>query len=196
MRPKLEFDAAAHVYTLNGERVPSVTEILSPLEDLSSIPANVLERARIRGQHVHQAMALLVRDELDWHSLDADLVPYIIGGRRFLEESGITVIASEMPVACPKLRVAGTLDLFGHWRDSDALLDFKATASMPASVGPQTAGYETLYRSQFGGRQRKRFCVQLKPNDYRIYPLTDSADYSIFTSALNIFHWRNKHAAA
>jgi len=198
MAATLHFDADAHIYTLNGRRLPSVTQVLQQLEALDGIPADVLEHARIRGQHVHEAMALLVRDDLDWSSLDAELVPYIEGGKRFLEESGLTVIASELRVACSRIGCAGTLDLLAHWRNSEALIDWKATFAMPPTVGPQTAAYDRLYQSMFGGRStkhRRRYCVQLKPNGYKVYPLTDPADWSIFQSALNIHHWRAKHAA-
>lgn len=190
----LEFDSAAHIYRLDGRVVPSVTQVLSPLENFERVPWDVLEAARVFGQHVHEAMALLVRDELDWGSLDPSLVPYILGGKRFLDESGITVIASEQRVSCKKLRVAGTLDLVGHWRNTEVLVDFKATAAMPRSVGAQTAAYDRLYTSQYGGKPRKRYGVQLKLNDYRVTPLTESTDWHTFVSCLNI--WNYKNAAA
>lgn len=192
MKPvQIEFDKSLHVYTLNGSLVPSVTQVLQPLDMLDGIPFHILERARIRGQHVHEAMALLVRDQLDWASLDAELVPYIEGGKRFLDESGVVAVASEQPVACPRLRCAGTPDLLAYWRDAEGLFEFKATAAIPKTVGPQTAAYDRLA----GGKARKRYCVHLKPGDYRIVPLTDPADWSIFQSALNIWHWRNRNAA-
>lgn len=192
---QLEFDKDQHRYTLNGNWVPSVTQVMEPLDLLDGIPFWNLEHARIRGQHVHEAMALLVRDELDWSSLDPELVPYIEGGKRFLDESGITVIASELRVACPRLRCAGTLDLMGHWRNSEAMIDFKATATMPPSVGPQCAAYDKLYTAMYGGRKRRRYCIQLKAGDYKVHPLTDPADWPIFQSCLNIAHWRNRYAA-
>lgn len=190
----LQFDAASHIYRLNGRRLPSVTQVLQPLEMLDGIPADVLEHARIRGQRVHEAMALLVRDDLDWSSLDPELVPYIEGGKRFLDESGLTVIASELRVGCARIRCAGTLDLLAHWRNSEAVIDFKATAAIPPTVGPQCAAYDRLYQSMYGGKPRKRYCVQLKPNDYRVHPLTDPADWSIFQSCLNLILWREQHA--
>lgn len=192
---RVDFDPATHAYTLGGKRLPSVTQVLQPLEMLDGIPFHILDAARERGQFVHEAMALLVRDELDWATLDASLVPYIEGGKRFLDESGITVIASEMRMACARLRCAGTLDLFGYWRDAETIIDFKATATVPRTVGPQTAAYDRLYQANFAGRSRKRYCVQLKAGDYKVHPLTDPADWSIFQSALNIHHWRNQHAA-
>lgn len=192
---RIEFDSEHHAYRLNGQSVPSVTQVLAPLDLLGGIPYETLEHAHIRGQHVHEAMALLVRGKLDWASLDLALVPYIEGGRRFLDESGITPIASECRVGCTRLRCAGTLDLLGHWRKSEALIDFKATATLPPSVGPQVAAYDRLYAATHGGKARRRYCVLLRPGDYRIYPLTDPSDWSIFQSCLNLAHWRAKHAA-
>jgi hypothetical protein len=141
-------------------------------------------------------MALLVRNELDWESLDPELVPFIFGGKRFLDESGVTVIASETRVYCSRLRVAGTLDLAAHWRKSECIFDWKATAIVPRTVGPQTAAYENLYRSMYGGRTRRRYVVQLRANDYRVLPLSDPSDWNIFHSALNLHHWKHKHANA
>lgn len=191
----VEFDKATHRYTLDGRHLPSVTQVLAPLEMFDGIPMDVLEKARVRGQHVHEAMALLVREDLNWSTLDLTLVPYIEGGKRFLEESGAIVIASEMRVACPRIRCAGTFDLLAYLRDAECLIEFKATASLPRTVGPQTAAYDRLYQAMHGGRPRKRYCVQLKPADYKVYPLTDPADWSVFQSCLNIHHWRSKSAA-
>lgn len=193
---RIDFDKDSHTYTVGGVQLPSVTQVLDTLIDFRFVDRDVLEAARVFGNHVHDAMALLVREELDWQTLDPALVPYILGGKRFLEESGITVIASEMRVACKRMRCAGTLDLAGVLRNSECVLDFKATAAIPATVGPQTAAYERLYNSMFGGPKRKRYCVQLRENDYRVVPLTDPADISIFQSALNLHHWKQKHANA
>lgn len=192
---QLAFDKPSHTYTLNGRAVPSVTQVLQPLELFEGIPFHVLEAARERGQFVHEAMALLVRGALDWASLDVSLVPYIEGGKRFLDESGAVVIASEMSVACPRIRCAGTFDLLAHMRDSECLIEFKATAALPRTVGPQTAAYERLYQATHGPGYRRRYCVQLKPGDYKVHPLTDPADWSVFQSCLNIHYWRNKNVA-
>jgi len=195
-RPAILFDERAHRYSVNGVPYPSVTQVMQRhLEDFSGIDPATLEYARIRGQHVHAAMALLVREELDWDALDPTLRPYIEGGRRFLEESGVTVIASECRVASVRLRLAGTLDLVAHWRNAEAVMDFKACDVMPPSVGPQTAAYERLYCLCYGGAERRRYCVQLKPGDYRVTPCADKNDWNIFQSALNCHQWMQRHHA-
>lgn len=195
--PVLDFDPVGHVYRLHGTIVPSVTDVLRPLENFARIPADALEYARERGTLVHEAMALLARNDLEWESLDDELLPLVLGGQRFLMESDITITASELRVYSERLRCAGTIDLAGHWHRRDVIIDFKATATVPASVGPQTSGYEHLFRDLFAHKKRlQRYCVHLLPNDYRVIPLEDSRDESIFLSALNLYHWGVQHGIA
>jgi hypothetical protein len=192
----LEFEPAAHVYRLDGHIVPSVTQVLDEqLTDWSGVPVDVLEAARMFGTHVHTACHLLVRDELEWSSLDPALVPYVEAARRFLDESGMTVLNAELPLASQKMKFAGTLDIRGVMRDAVCVVDWKSTSVMPRTVGPQTAAYDRLYCEQFGGRPAKRYCVQLNPalpNGYKIHKLDNPADWAMFQSALNC--WRFKHA--
>jgi hypothetical protein len=194
----IEFEPQTHTYQIDGRTVPSVTQVLEQIQTLEHIPPATLERARIRGQHVHEAMALLVRNDLDWDSLDEELVPYVEAGQRFLNESGIVVLGSELRVGCPVARCAGTIDLYGVLRKDEVIVDFKATADVPEPVGPQTAGYDYLYEKSYGGgkrtRKRKRLCVRLRPDGkYKVDRLGDSDDYNVFFSCLNLWHWRNKH---
>jgi hypothetical protein len=193
----LQFDSVTHTYRLRGAVLPSVTEVLRPLETFAQVPPAALEYARGRGATVHEAMALLARDDLDWSSVEDDFAPYVRAGERFLIDSGVTVIGSELRVFSERLRCAGTLDLVVQWRKRESLLDFKATAQVPATVGPQTAGYEFLYRDLYGAKKRlDRYCVHLQAGSYRVIPLEDSRDESIFLSALNLYHWSQQHAVA
>jgi len=191
--PELVFSAARHEYRLDGRVLPSVTQILAPLEDFGSVPAEVLARAAEFGTHVHQAINLMLRCVLDWNSLDLALVPYVAGAQRFVEESGLHVIASEMRVYHKGLHFAGTLDLLADWKGSRCLFDWK-TGAIPRSTGPQLAGY-ALALATAAPPVKRRYCVQLIPNDYRVTALTDPADRGIFQSCLNVYHWKTKHAA-
>lgn len=187
---------ADHRYLLNGRELPAVTRVIDKLESFLGIPEDVLEAARIRGQAVHDACALLVREQLDLPELDPELQPYVLGAARFLAESGITIIASELSLGSLHLGWAGTLDLVGHWRGHECILDWKATAQIPPTVGPQTFAYERLYREIYRGNKRKRYCVQLKPDDYRVVQFSCPTDATIFTSCLNLLTWRAQHGKA
>lgn len=186
------FDRETHVYRVAGREVPSVTRALGSLEDWEHVPVSRLEAARRFGRHVHQAVALLVRRQLDWQRLDPELEPFIRGAERFLQHARLKIIASELPVVHRVLRFAGMLDLVAREKYL-GLYDFKSGA-VPRSVGPQTAAYAEAYFAMFGTRIQRRYCVQLDPNlplGYKVHPLTDSRDWSIFLSALNIARWKN-----
>jgi hypothetical protein len=192
---RLEFEPVGHVYRLNGVRVPSVTDVVSMLEDFSGIPPAVLETARVFGGHVHDAVALDIRGVLDWSNLAAPLVPYLNAWRRFVADSGIVITASELRVAHAKLGYAGRLDLKGLLNKAPAIIDVKS-GEMPASVGPQTAGYEEALSAAFGIKVRRRFCLQLNPAfscGYKLHSLDKRTDWTTFVSALNV--WNFRHAA-
>jgi hypothetical protein len=188
----LQFDAVEHRYSVAGVRWPSVTEVLNPLNELDGIPKAVLAAAAEFGQHVHMATDLYDKGVLDEPALDANLVPYLTAWKRFLFETGAQVVASEVRVAHPKLRYAGTLDKSVSWlkrgRTRTAQIDIKS-GEVPRTVGPQTAAYAEAHEFKFD----ERYVLQLKPDaTYRLTKLTDLADWSIFLSALNIHRWRNK----
>lgn len=195
------FDASTHTYRVGAVVLPSVTQVLGPAETFAgvfdNVPSAALELARDRGTYIHEAMALLVRGDLDWSSLDPLWEPYIRSGEQFLSDSDIVVTASEVPVYSERLRVAGTIDLLGNWRARESLIDFKASAQIPITVGPQTAGYQLLFRDLYGGSKCRlnRYCVHLTPKGYRVIPLEDSRDEAIFLSSLNLFHWGSRYAA-
>jgi len=194
---QLEFDNPTHTYRIDGRVVPSVTQVLDPLLELDGIPHDVLEAARVFGTHVHEAVNLMVRCQLDWSRLDPYLLPCVNGAKNFLKDTGFIVLASELRVCSPKLRCAGTLDLDGILNEWPSVIDWKSTTVVPPTVGPQTSAYEQMRREQSGGRKRKRFCVQLGgqfPRGYKLHELKDPSDYNIFVSALNIHHWRAKRA--
>lgn len=188
----LHFDATTHTYTLGGRKLPSVTEIISPLQDFSMVPAAVLAAACEFGKHVHIACDLYNRDMLDWSSLDPPLTPYVTAWARFLEESGAVVIASECRVYHEQLGYAGSPDVVLAWGKRLVLPDLKATAIVPRSVGIQTAAYAKAYQRSHGGREPERYCIHLQDGKYRSHKRTDPADWSMFLSCLNV--WKYNHA--
>lgn len=192
----LTFDEASHTYRVGGAVWPSVTQVLDPLNTLDGIPWAVLEAAREFGTHVHQSCHLANVGTLDEDALDPALRPYLDGWRRFLRETGATVVHSELRVAHPTLRYAGTLDAVVRWPRllADTVVDIKSGA-VPRTVGPQTAAYREAYTAVHGARSLSpvRYCVQLVGDgEYRLTKLTDPGDFNLFRSALNIHHWRNR----
>lgn len=186
MAEALQFDAPTHTYRLGGRVLPSVTQVLSVLDQYEGVPAHVLEAAREFGTHVHMACDMDNRGVLDEAALDPALAPYLAGWRQYRRDSGIKILASELRLHDARLGYAGTCDIFGEVLGRRAVIDIKS-GLVPKTVGPQCAAYA------YALKVKRRYCVQLMPNDYRVYGLTDPADFSIFVSCLNIAKWREKN---
>lgn len=186
---ELTFDAGTHVYRYDGRVVPSVTQVLSVLtaNDFTYVDAERLAAARQLGTHVHAAIDLYNRGELNEATLDPELAPYVFQWRKFLRETGWVVTASEQRVYHPTLKYAGSIDA-GIWQDAPWVLDIK-TGLVPRTVGPQTAAYQHAMKP----KPKRRLCLQLGRDCYRLRECKNPADFSIFTSCLNI--WRYLNAA-
>jgi hypothetical protein len=184
----LEFSEADHIYTLDGRRVPSVTQVLAMLENWERVPWEQLEAARQFGTNVHKACHLQNRGELDVAALDLALDPYVRAWQRFLVESNATLIASETRVANARLGYAGTLDALVDRRGHTWLVDIKS-GDVPDTCGPQTSAYAAAL-----GRPVRRYAVQLKPDgSYKTHAYTSSTDFAIFQSCLNVYKWRERN---
>ncbi|OGP65007.1 MAG: hypothetical protein A3K22_02185 [Deltaproteobacteria bacterium RBG_16_42_7] len=66
-------DKTTHTYTLNGEPIVSVSQVISPLSDFSSIDPDVMKRAKDYGTAVHRMVELYIGGDLDEEALDSGL---------------------------------------------------------------------------------------------------------------------------
>jgi len=188
----IAFDEARHEYRVGGRVVPSVTQILSILSDFSAVPADVLARAAEFGTHVHQAVDLYNKGRLDEAALDPALAPYLADWRSFLMDTGAEVLASEVRVYHPGQHYAGMLDTIVRLRGKAVLVDVK-TGQVPRTVGPQLIAYEEAYHADEENPHalRRRLCVQLTGEGYRVHDCKDPADWSVFQSCLNVWRFKN-----
>lgn len=65
--PELTFDEASHIYRLNGEIIPSVSELMEPLKDqcYGGISKRTLENAAIKGSAVHNSIENWIKFGID-----------------------------------------------------------------------------------------------------------------------------------
>lgn len=188
----LKFDAGEHKYFVDGVEIPSVTKILSPIQDFSMVPHDVLARAAEFGINVHKACELYDKGTLDESSLDENLVPHLGGWKAFLSATGFKPEMIEKKVYCDKYKYAGTLDrtgVFGGRKTLD-LVDIK-TGSIISGAGPQTSAYENAISEKIS----RRFVVVLLPWTFKLLRLSNKADFNIFLSCLNIYNYnKNKRS--
>ena len=187
----LIFDETLHRYTLDGEVIPSVTQIIKPLYDFSMVPAGVLQRAAEFGTAVHKTVELYLKDDLDEDSLDEPLYNCLLAFKAF-EADHYDLIEGNYEVETlhyhPKLKYAGIPDLDG-W----AVIDLKSRAYNPLTDPIQLAAYD-----HFGSGKRQRFVLELKQDASYVLthanPTKKSSDlaWSRFRYLLDYYNMTNE----
>lgn len=205
----LTFDAPTHAYTLNGQPVRSVTQILRKvgLVDFRSVPPSILDSARTRGTIVHRAAHFYNEHDLDVAEFEAtfpEYAGYLRSWIRLVDTGRLQPVACEQLVANVTPRYAGTFDWLGTLDHEAALLDFATGDPADASKHLQTAAYvlaarawaemsgEDVLRAFHAGTPYvKRYAVRLHPNGElpTLTPYTDPSDFSkwlVLAHAVNL----------
>lgn len=194
--PAFHFDPESHTYTLDGRKIPGVSEIIAPLKDFSGIPPHVLQFARERGEAVHKAIQYHHEGDLAVDTLDLQIVPYFEAYLKFVADTGFKVLGFERPMYSLPFRYGGTPDLWGEIGADLWLPDIKCTAAIDPANAIQTAAYRRLLE-EFAGHKARRATLQLRQDGtYRFQPYPqaeDAADMQTFQALLHILTWRQKH---
>jgi hypothetical protein len=194
--PRLVFDEEAHEYSIDGRELISVTQALTEAGMVDT--RHWTEEARLRGQYVHQCIALEAEGAIEESSVDPIVRPYFEAFRRFQRETSVTLELVERRVCDPMTGYAGTLDAIGRWPTGRrTLFDWKS-GFLPPMAGPQTAAYLRCARYLFPGERLNRAGLHLRGDGtYRLiaFPniVQDEAD---FLAALRVAQFRRRHALA
>jgi hypothetical protein len=148
MTDTITFDEASHAYTVNGKKVPSVTEITSVLTagKYGEVNAAMLQQAQRRGTEVHE-LCEAIDCGIDPETLDIapELVGYVNAYISFLRDYSPEWDYIEKMVWCSDY--AGRADRIGRINGRTAILDIKTTSSMDRlsklALYFQLHGYDT-----------------------------------------------------
>lgn len=185
MTDVLTFDAETHTYRIGGQIVPSVTQVLSALNDFSRISPEVLENARALGTAVHRAIELDCAGDLDDASLHPDVAERVEAWRKFRFGCGFRPAGNEVRVYSGRYGYAGTLDLFGSMGRDQIVIDIKATAALPETAGMQTAAYAQALRETAGCGPVRRGVLHLAAGGrWSFIPLCRQLDLTDFLALL------------
>jgi hypothetical protein len=141
MTGELQFDEAAHRYTVDGKIIPSVTQIISAvgLYEFDYVSADTLAVAAERGRIVHTYIEWYEHGELDETSIDPELQGYFNAYLSMKAAGKIPAKAEliEHRAYSAKYGYAGTLDMLfnGNW-----IHDHKTGVKSPVH-GLQLSGY-------------------------------------------------------
>lgn len=182
---RVDFNEEKHEYTVDGVKVPSVSEILAPLsaDRYRDLNPAVLQQAAARGTAVHEAT-----EALDYE-LDPEIVPDIAG----YVEAYIAFLRDYFPAwEMVEGRVcyegwegedlmpifAGTVDRYGKIDGRPAVVDIKTYASMTTEALIAASCQTQLYRCAIDGNYNslwhsmKRYVLHLKKDgNYRLIDL-------------------------
>ena len=193
-KPILTFDEATHSYFLDGLLIPGVTSVIgSILSPVYNKDSDLMQRAAAFGKAVHRACELDDRGTLDMETIDPALLPYLEGWRKFRREHPAELLYNEARACSYKFRFGATIDRIMDFGNGPELPDIKTSTTIGPEVGIQTAAYAIAAQEYLGIKIKKRLCVQLTENDYRLYPLTDPSDRQIFIAALSCYNWKEKN---
>lgn len=210
-----EFDEESHRYLVNGERWPSVTQILEHV-GITDYPRSAgsgsgERRAyyMLRGRGVHAAMALWCAghhaDVRAFMAKAPEFAGYVRAGIAFLEQGNCEVLLNEQILLNPLKRYVGQLDLSLRMGDRFLLPDWKLTQARPATA-IQTAAYKQGLRYlgwlppagvayPYADEDHERVGVPLLKDGRfgRLQWYDDLEDDGIWDSALACYYWRENH---
>lgn len=191
---QLGFTEETHEYTLAGIKLPSVTQLLSPLSPYSEVDADTLQRAAKRGTAVHQAIELY--DNFGVDDCPAEYEGYYTAYKKWLADSGAVPLGSEIKVYHRSLLYAGTLDRLSDVKGKLRLTDFKTTSTaQPLLWALQLEAYARAIQTFAPDKPiDERTIVLLKPNgEYRELFIRPTAEHwRTFTALLTVYNYKQK----
>ena len=186
-----------HIYTLDDQVIPSVSELCAPLHKsvYENVPKWQLEAAAERGTAVHAATVAL--DSAGSTDIADEHLPYVIAYRDFLRQHSASWELTEQPMYHPTLMFAGTPDRYGLLDGKRTLLDIKTTYSV---YKPLCRGQLNLYKLMLNAKgylvERMVILHLKKDGTYKIVPMEEDAPLAMaLITIYNALRKRRKKGA-
>jgi hypothetical protein len=183
---ELVLDQATHSYSLNGVRIPGVSEILDWAGFSPPYPRTGDYKAR--GSAVHKATFLFDQGTLG--KIDPRIEGYLASYKIFREEFPVKWDLMEMSAYHPTLLYAGTLDR--GCETQSWIVDIKTGEPPKKRLGLQLAAYSLLTPL---GTLSQRAGVQLFDDGSRPRLITcdDRQDFDVWLGLVHRYHWERKN---
>lgn len=196
---RINFSPEDHVYTCEGEVVPSVTQILRfcSKEVYGPVNEDVLKNAARRGTLVHESC-----EAIDKHGAcfqDPEIENYLTAYYEFLIDHKPKWLGIEQLLFSEKNWYAGTADRIGKLDGTDetCLIDLKTTSAVKKQlVQPQLLAYKTAWEENNNSTIDKLMILHLrKDGTYKLIEFEQ--DDSVWNACLTLhkaFPKRKKRA--
>lgn len=186
----LQFFDKGHVYMLDGERLPCVSDLCRFLhrEIYKDAPVWQMEAAADRGTKVHAATEAL--DKAGRAEIEDEYLPYLQAYAQFRREHEVTWELIEHPDYHPEHKYAGTIDRYGMVDGKYTLLDLKTTHTVYKALCNASLNLYRMILESRGKHVDRLMILHLKKDGkYRLinFDFDDTVPMALITlnSALN-----------
>lgn len=190
--PELEFEDSTHTYTLFGEVIPCVSDIMGPLsaEKYKRISERTLNNAAEKGTAVHNSIENYIKFEI------VDIPPehrgYFDAFLDWWKTYHPEVVGSEIKIYHKLLRYGGTIDILVYIDGVLTLVDIKTTSELSdMTCGVQLEGYSQALKSHGIHVERKIILHLKKDGKYAVreYPVADTNRWRVFGSLKCVYDY-------
>jgi len=194
--PELKFDEKRHLYSLNGQMLPSVTTVMRPLNEAlyRGIDEEIMKVAADRGTAIHNAVENYALYGIK--DIEASHLGYFNAFIRWWEDCLPGVITTESRLYHKYLRYAGTADLPCIIEGKRVLVDYKTSALVNKMLtGVQLEAYAKAYESH-GYKFDEKAIVHLKRDgSYQMirYKSNDLESWEVFSSLMVVWNHIQKY---
>lgn len=171
----VDYDETNHIYSVNGVKIPGVTEILSPItaDGYSKINPAVLEHAAMKGTLVHEWCEMFDYGCAD-DVMPTELVPYCQAYANFIRDYRPRWEKIEEIVYNEKAGYAGRLDRFGVIDGDKSVVDIKTISSPSTKTHISVCCQTAAYAAAIDRTDAERYALYLKPDGtYRLFNCLD-----------------------
>ena len=169
----ITLDEDSHKYTVDGEPVPSVSEITRFIsrEIYGEISQYTLENAAARGTKVHKATESL--DHYGSVEADEETAPYLEAYIKFRREHKVKWIHIEWMLDY-KDQFCGTLDRTGEIDGVETLVDIKTSSSLQKVLYTAQLSLYMMLARENGYEPKKMLILHLmKDGNYKLVELQE-----------------------
>lgn len=177
---RLKFDKESHTYYVDGEKVDSVTQILSKKfpNKYANIPADVLLKASERGTQVHKAIEAYCKGFDDGSNEVSDF--------KFLRKHyGFTVKENELPIIINfgGKTIAGTTDMIFEMDGILAVADIKTTSTIDKEyLGHQLNLYKIGVEQTYGYAIEALYGIHIRDGKRKLIKIPIVSEEALYES--------------
>lgn len=189
----LTFDEESRIYRFNGEQIPSVTQIMSPLSSKAydSIPEPILKKAAERGTAVHEAIEDFVNYGVE--DIDPEYKAYLDGFVEWFGENKPEDCTPEIRIYHPILKYAGTCDLLCRIDGKLTLIDHKTTSKVQNKLCcVQLEAYAQALKAH-GIEVEQKMILHFSKNrkvEPISFPAKDPTSWGVFGALMTVYNYK------